>query len=393
MFPVLGATLLLLKQSDRKAIASLFASGLLLGIGLLMKQPAFFFVLFGTIYLVSNDIRRRIGLKAILLRNLIFGGGAILPFGITCLLLWYAGVFDKFWFWTIDYARQYATVVPPLEALHMFRDTVTKVIGASWTLWLLAGFGLFAGLRHTATRASTSFLLGLFAASALALSSGLYFREHYFIFVLPTVSLLIGIAIGDLAGRVRGHARTIRFVPLFALTAAVSLPVILAKTLFFKASPVEACRTIYDLNPFPESIRIAEYVRNHTDPEDTIGILGSEPQIYFYSNRHSATGYIYTYSLMELQSYALRMQQEMIHEIELTRPKYLIAIHITNSWLKHPGSEVLIQRWANEYLKEHYDAVGAVNIVTTDRTDYYFGEQPKLALQPVNYILIYQRKI
>ena len=43
MLPVLGATLLLLKQSDRKAVVSLFASGLLFGIGLLMKQPAVFF--------------------------------------------------------------------------------------------------------------------------------------------------------------------------------------------------------------------------------------------------------------------------------------------------------------------------------------------------------------
>jgi len=393
MLPVLGATLLLLRQSDRGAIVSLFASGLLFGIGLLMKQPAFFFVLFGGIYLVSNDLRRRVGLRAILLRNLIFGGGAILPFGITCLLLWYAGVFDKFWFWTIDYARQYATVVPLKEALRMFAETVTKVIGASWTLWLLAGFGLLAGVWHKATRASTSFLLGLFAASALALSSGLYFREHYFIFVLPTVSLFVGIAISKLTARVTGHTKIVRFVPLSVLAAAVCLPVILAETLFFEASPVEACRMIYDLNPFPESIRIAEYARNHTDPEDTIGILGSEPQIYFYSNRHAATGYIYTYSLMELQSYALPMQQEMIREIEVTRPKYLIAVHITSSWLKHPGSEALILRWINVYLKEHYDVVGAVNIVANDRTDYYFEQVPKLALPPVNYILLYQRKL
>jgi hypothetical protein len=393
MLPVVGATLLLLKQSDRKAILSLFASGLLFGIGLLMKQPAFFFILFGAIYLVSNDIRRRVGLRVILLRNLIFGGGAILPFGITCLLLWYAGVFDKFWFWTIHYAREYATVVPLPEALHIFADTATKVIGASWTLWLLAGFGLLAGVWHKATRTSTSFLLGLFAASALALSSGLYFREHYFILVLPAVSLLVGIAISKLTARVASNTEIVRFVPLFLLSAAVCLPIILAEKLFFEASPVEACRMIYDLTPFPDSIRIAEYVRDRTGPENTVGILGSEPQIYFYSNRHSATGYIYTYSLMELQSYALPMQQEMIHEIELTRPKYLIAIHITNSWLKRPGSETLIHRWAKEYLEEHYDVVGAVNIVATDRTDYYFGELPKLALQPVNYILIYQRRI
>jgi hypothetical protein len=37
---------------------------------------------------------------------------------------------------------------------------------------------------------------------------------------------------------------------------------------------------------------------------------------------HSATGYIYTYSLMEPQSHALEMQKEMIAEIEADRPEF-----------------------------------------------------------------------
>ena len=69
-------------------------------------------------------------------------------------------------------------------------------------------------------------------------------------------------------------------------------------------------------NPFPETIKLAEYVRDHTDPSDTIAVGGSEPQIYFYSHRHSATGYIYPYPRMEAQTYARQMQSEMIHEIE-----------------------------------------------------------------------------
>lgn len=393
MLPVLGATLLLLKQRDLKPIVSLFASGLLFGIGLLMKQPALFFILFGAIYLVSDDIRRGVGLRVTLLRNLTFGGGAILPLGIVCLLFWSAGVFDKFWFWTIDYARQYASVVPLTKVPQMFAESVPRVVGAGWVLWLLAGLGLLAGLWHKTTRPSTYFLLSLFAFSVLALSSGFYFREHYFILALPAVSLLVGIAISRLTARLTGHTEIIRFVPLFVLAAGVSFPIFFAKTFFFEASPVEACRLLYNLNPFPDSIRIAEYVRNHTDPNDTIAVLGSEPQIYFYSSRHSATGYIYTYSLMEPQSYALQMQQEMIREITLARPKCVVSVQMTVSWLgPGPKSEVLILRWANEYLKEHYDLVGFVNIAAPDRTDYYFGELPKSMPHLGNYIFLYQRK-
>src|SRR2546428_9269093 len=45
ILPVLGGTLLLLDESNRQAFGRLFASGLLFGLGLLMKQPAIFFIL------------------------------------------------------------------------------------------------------------------------------------------------------------------------------------------------------------------------------------------------------------------------------------------------------------------------------------------------------------
>ena len=101
----------------------------------------------------------------------------------------------------------------------------------------------------------------------------------------------------------------VRFIPLFLLAAALSLPMLGDKKIFFEVSPADACRIIYPESPFAESVRIGDYLRQHTGPDDTIAVLGSEPQIYFYSHRHSATGYIYTYGLMEPQKYAQQMQQ------------------------------------------------------------------------------------
>ena len=74
-----------------------------------MKQPGLLFIPFGAIYIVWNDLNRRLSLKRMLLRILIFVTGAVVPLGVTSLILWRAGVFDKFWFWTIDYARQYGS--------------------------------------------------------------------------------------------------------------------------------------------------------------------------------------------------------------------------------------------------------------------------------------------
>jgi hypothetical protein len=398
---VLGGTLLILRlsESERHSFERLSASGTLFGIGALMKQPALLFIPFGAIHLLWNDVHQRFVLKKILLRNLIFGVTAIVPLGITCLVLSYAGVLDKFWFWTVRYAAQYGTFLmgeiytgkwPLYRAMQVSGRSITEAIGMAWGLWALAGLGLMVGLWKRTSRSSTTFLLGFLVFSALAVCQGFYFRPHYFIMILPAVSLLVGVAISNLSDLLTGRMIVVRFAPLFLLGVTLGLPIFWEKKIFFVASPVEACRMIYSDSPFAESVKIADYLRDHTSPDDTIAVLGSEPEIYFYAQRHSATGYIYTYGLMEPQKYARQMQEEMIWEIERTRPNYLISVVMFYSWLWRPGSERLIFTWANEYTAQNYAAAGLVNI-TPRQTDYFFGDVPPSVESLTNYILIYER--
>jgi len=95
---------------------------------------------------------------------------------------------------------------------------------------------------------------------------------------------------------------------------------------------------------------------------------------------------------MEPQKYAQQMQQEMIREIEHRRPKYLISVVMKDSWLQRPQSDRLIFTWANEYTAQNYSVAGFVNMVTPDRTEYYFGSIPQSVPHLGNYILIYERK-
>ncbi|MFZ0917174.1 MAG: glycosyltransferase family 39 protein [Candidatus Udaeobacter sp.] len=399
MIAVLGGTLLLLNTTDRQAVSRLFASGLLFGIGALMKQPALLFIPFGAIYLLWNDVRQGLTPKKILLRNLIFWSAAIFPIATTCLILWHAGVLDKFWFWTVRYAAQYGTFLvgeiyggrwPVFRAIQVSLQSITEAIGIGWVLWALGGLGLVVGVWNKRSRGSTTFLLGFLVFAAFAVCQGFYFRPHYFIMILPAVSLLVGVAIGNLSDLLISRMIVVRFAPLFLLGVALSLPIFWDKKVFFVVSPVEASRMIYSDNPFAESVKIADYLREHTDPDDTIAVLGSEPEIYFYSRRHSATGYIYTYGLMEPQKYAGQMQEEMIHEIERARPKYLISVVMFYSWLWRPASDRLIFTWANEYAAQNYTAAGLVNM-TAKETDYFFGDVPPSVDSLKNYILIYER--
>jgi hypothetical protein len=136
---------------------------------------------------------------------------------------------------------------------------------------------------------------------------------------------------------------------------------------------LEACRSVYGPNPFPEALEIANYIKGHSTPSSRMAVLGSEPEIYFYSGVHSATGYIYTYELMEKQKYASSMQKEMISEIEGSRPDFLVFVRTPTSWLVKPDSDKTILLWSAKYFPDNYALVGIVD--SSDPKGFRWGPE------------------
>jgi hypothetical protein len=128
-------------------------------------------------------------------------------------------------------------------------------------------------------------------------------------------------------------------------------------------------RGIYNTNPFIEAVEIGKYIRDRTDENDRIAVVGSEPEIYFYAGRKAATGYIYTYALMEPQPIAKTMQAEMIHEIESAHPRYLVFVWIRYSWLAQKESDQGIIEWGRGYVQSCYDPVGVADIFSEAKTN------------------------
>src|SRR5262249_16385366 len=165
------------------------------GLAVVMKQPGIFFPLFAVIYLIAKGIASGLRPKEWFVRALIFSGGVTLPLAMTCLFLLCTGVFREFWFWTVDYAKQYGTLVRLGDVRRFLLSRAREVIGANWPVWALAGVGAVGGIWNKRLRASTLFFLGFLFFSALAVCPGLYFRHHYFVLVLPAVALLPGTGI------------------------------------------------------------------------------------------------------------------------------------------------------------------------------------------------------
>src|SRR6476661_4829610 len=222
VLPVLGGAFLLLNKQSRLGVGRLLLSGLLMGLGLLMKQPGLFFILFGALYLFLGDVRAGLALRKVVLRNLVFAGGAVAPLVITFLALCYAGVFARFWFWTIHYAHEYGTLVSISDVPQIFIHNVREAIGPNWPLWILAGVGLITCFLNRSTGKSTGFLLGLLISSILAVCPGFYFRSHYFILLLPAVALFAGVAVNNISSVLRRYIPAVRFLPILGFASCMA---------------------------------------------------------------------------------------------------------------------------------------------------------------------------
>jgi 4-amino-4-deoxy-L-arabinose transferase-like glycosyltransferase len=380
VLPAVAGALVLTTAVEPARRRRLFASGLLLGLAFLMKQPGFVFPLFGLGWLAWARLRPGgEGARGLLPDVAVFLVGAAAPLAVTVAALAAAGVLDRFYFWVVQYAREYASTVSLRGGLRNLAHTSSRIAAEHGLLLALAAAGLVMqavprlAIRHRA------FLLGFLALSLLGVCPGLYFRGHYFLLALPAVCLLVGAAyqgVEALAAAPRSRA-AVRGVALGFVAFASVLPILGRADLYFRASPDRVSREIYGVNPFPESVEIARYIRERSDPQDTVAVLGSEPQIYFYSGRRSATGHIYTYALMEPQPLARAMQEEMIRQIEAARPAYVVWIAVQTSWLARPDSVTTLFSWADRFLAAGYDVCGEIAILGPDHTEYRWEHEAR----------------
>jgi len=392
-----------LEAAESGSLRGRLLSGALLGFAVTMKQHGVLFVLLMTGYLLWHELaRRKMPMFQAVARTLVLPLASLIPLLATGLLMLALGVFDRFWFWTVDYASQYASGVPLRYALQGFSQSTWAIMQPSFCLWTLAGLGLVLQWADPTSRRHAGFMTAFFLASFLTICPGFYFREHYYVTWMPAMALAIGMFVG--AGRNLLQAlpapRFVAAIPTTLTLTVLAATIHSQRAFLFDVPILQASRMMYGTCPWVETREIAEYIRQRTRPDDTIAVLGSEPQTYFYANRKSATGYMYTYALMEPHKYASNMQRQMIAEIERAKPSFLVIVAMEKSWLPRPDSDMTIFNWQSRYAGEHYDLVGVAwpTLIGSQpdaiKPQYLWGEDAK-RFQPqagVESIYVFERK-
>ena len=393
----LAGIMLLLHAETTKNALSFFGCGLAFGAAFLMKQPGLLFGMFAFVYLAircaPENWKDRGQWPAWAKRMAAFLLPLSLPFALACALLYRAGVFHNFWFWTFSYARQYATTVSLRDGWTLFLASCRHIFGFTtpWP-WLLALLGCGALCWDKGFRRQRLFTIGLLLFSCAAVCPGLYFRPHYFVLLAPAVAILIALAVVSASNALASKPLWLRAVPLAVFAVILAVAIRRNADVFFEFSPLEVCRLAYRGNPFAEAVPVADYLRQHTAPTETIMVLGSEPEIYFLAHRHSASGYIYTYGLTENQPYWPAMLKQMSEEVESRRPAYLVVVNMRLSWLMDPQSPQgrALGKWIEQYVAG-FDRVGVVE-VDEGESHYYWGADALNHRAPGREILILKRK-
>lgn len=386
--PALAGFFLLLSREKGPSPSTAFISALLFGLSFIMKQQAVYFLVFAWLLFAWSQWKTRSSGGPRMAAGLaVFTLGLVIPFLVTCALVRHAGVWDTFYFWTFQYAREYISAASLTEGWENFLKTFPKVFGPSLWIWALAATGLLSLWLDKRRTSSAKIGVTLFAIfSALTVTPGLYFRPHYFVTVLPAVALLVGNFCTTFSryGTDSGLKRWMAKAPMVLGVAALCWLIILHWSFFFIETPTQASRTLYGSEPFPEAIEIGRYLRAHSGPDDRIAVLGAEPEIFFYSHRRSATGYIYFYGVWEDSTVTERMTKEMVREIETAQPRYIIVEFIPPR----------LMEWARGYLNKGYVLVGRIDIVSDDITEYYWDEKARApGTAPAHTLVVLKRSL
>jgi hypothetical protein len=362
---VTGLLVLLRALNSRKA-STFTAAGALLGLSVVMKQNGLFFLGMGIgIAFWSGFGKAHRNFRAGVRDSTLVTAGAAIPFASLCLVLFVQGVLGRFWFWTFQYAKEYVSLVSLWDGWWSFATTFRDITQANRWIWILAaaGFVLMWVVRWSSE--IRIFLTALLFASFVATCPGFYFRQHYFIMLLPALALFCGVAILSIERLLAGvvSRKTAHAMGVVVFVVAIGSYTLHDSYYLFSMPSRQLSRSRYGSNPFVEAPELSRYIQSHTDVGDRIAVLGSEPEIYFYANRKSATGYIYTYELFEDQKYSRRMQDEMIEEITAVHPKYVVFVRVATSWLPRDRTEKIVT-WSDAYLSECYSLAGMADIVS-----------------------------
>ena len=376
MLPVTMSIYYLLSCEKYTRYWRLWLAGFLLGVACLFKYQAgitlvavaFYYLVFSPLYAREISIRKKI------CDFLVYFAGTFVVGILFVIHLVSIGVWDQFWFWSVEGSRAY------IETGNLLAQFPVKLLvrGGSFVastllIWFfgirhLAGLirNIFTPLGRTKRQCGEYLIPIWFLFNIIPVSTGGRFYGHYFIQLLPPLVVMASVETDHFFTWLTNSAVTRLRQLAYALFV---IGLIVPALGFFGARLVDdqIYKAIGEENPNNYK-PIAAYIEKHTKPEDKIFVWGFATPIYIFSNRDAASRFLVCDWLtgrvtgsptardrsFDTSQFITRGSWELLlGDLEKNKPVYFVD---TSPGNYHDYGKYPVQNYPQlmNYLSEHY---------------------------------------
>ena len=341
-------------------------------------------------YLFNKPVNR----KKLLRNFIVYSAGVSSVYALASLVLILQGAFDEFWFWCYEFPKVYVSELTLSEGVKWFYREFKGIVGSHLFFWITGALGSIL-IWFTQTDKYKKIFICLFALfSCMTIVPGLYFSGHYWIQLLPALCLLIGVSFYFVKGLLSKfvNSKVTVSVVFGIFVIAVGRDITNQREYYFNPDYTKILRQVYNGNPFPESIIIADFIKERTTKTDTIALIGSEPQVYFYADRRCPSKHSYFEYLVFGHPKHVEWQKEFMSDIEKAMPKYMVLFFHRLSLMGDPNADMEIYTRFFELADAHYRVVGVADMAPSGTVYVWNEDLEGFRPKGPHRILIYERK-
>jgi len=372
--------------------------GLAMGCAFMVKTTGVFLALWGGFLIITDFwFTKPRAWKQFWKQIFAYAIGGFSIIGLMFGIIIMKGSFNEMMYWTVEHARQYASSMPYEEGVKYFKYTRDAILQNYKFFWYHSILAVGLCLLRPINIKYKILGVTLLGFSFFTIVPGYFFYGHYWIQTVPGLALVAGLTfysvIAILQNTFNFKQPIVKWIYLGIFGLLTFNHVSTLKSYYYHPNYERILRAVYGNNPFPESWEIGQYINSHSKPEDNIVLIGSEPQIYFYTHKKSPSRHAYFTSIVNNVKDHKLWQQEFERDTEKAKPKFVVFFNHPLSLLVQPNVDRGVFDWANKYIQENYQIVGLVDMIEGQQSVYKYNEELN-TYKPVsqNQIYIYQRK-
>jgi hypothetical protein len=395
VFFISAGILALIYANDLKKQFYYLLSGLLFALAVSIKSHAVFMCFFGLLMIIVNNYsNEKAIISRILLKNILYYliGGFIIIILISLSIL-LNNSYKEFSLHVLHIGGTYEASVSFEFGWQNFTNSLSRILENHKVFWYLSMFSVFTIFSNQFTIKEKIFCIQIMLLSFLMILPGFYFYGHYYILILPAVSILSGISLKFF--KLYFEKKIEKFASIFVSITFIILSYSHVSSLnsyYFQPDYFKILRSTYGINPFPEAMEIGKWLNTKLKNEDKITLIGSEPQLYVYTNKNSISRHAYfTAVVIDFPEHKI-WQREFTSDIKTNKPRFIIYFNNPLSLLIQKNTDKYIFKWVADYIKQNYKVAGLVEMVSPNESRYIFGEKVNKYNTPnKNLIYIYER--